>query len=633
MDFSSIKIRNFKSIRDEITIDLKENFNFMLGLNGVGKSNIIEAINFINEKDKSIKYKNYSHHDDIDDSNDISISYYLNNFTNSDINELNNIIKEPFIQRGFLGMEILPRIGEIFKEYIDEITFKIVKFLDCGIFFVNFSLSKKNEKVISLKTLNSEKILPLRGIFKNFHARILKEINNYFDLIFENLKKRESELHYPNPEERELHEETKVTILSKLDELIGEKSLYLTDFEILLDISKIFKIKKWKYDNKYILDNVIQLDSFSMDPLSVSIPLFNILVNCDIDPKSIYEKSKSSTERPKISSNLNKLVNQMFESNWPDFKKSNLELQFYLNEGKMDINIKNKDCDNFKPLSGESDGYKQYISMLCTFGIEKMENTLLTIDEPETHLHPSSILSIREVLKKLSKEGVFIIGATHSIHMVDLKNLQSYFEVYKNDEYITKINRITELNDGHDFPKIIIQCFGTDIFSNHMFKKYSIVVEGESDLKIIEKILNDKNIDHILLNGYGAGNFPRILKALEDTLGKEYYEKNCFSILDGDDAGNKTKQKLISSNIINENKIIMISDIFNQDNELKTIEVFLDEESQKEFLKIKKNSKIEMQEFKLREYQIFERNMLTEGGSKNIEKFINYLKDKGIDNS
>ena len=45
MIIEKVKIKNFKCIEGEFTLDLKDNINIIVGNNEAGKSTIIEAIN------------------------------------------------------------------------------------------------------------------------------------------------------------------------------------------------------------------------------------------------------------------------------------------------------------------------------------------------------------------------------------------------------------------------------------------------------------------------------------------------------------------------------------------------------------------------------------------------------------
>lgn len=65
--------------------------------------------------------------------------------------------------------------------------------------------------------------------------------------------------------------------------------------------------------------------------------------------------------------------------------------------------------------------------------------TMLFIDEPEAHLHPSWQVVVAEALFNLAKGGVKIVIATHSLDI--LKWLEVHIQKYPDDEQIVALNR------------------------------------------------------------------------------------------------------------------------------------------------------------------------------------------------
>lgn len=58
MYIKQIELENFKSFNKKTTIDFHKGFNTIIGKNGVGKTNILDSINFVyNKKDLRIKNK------------------------------------------------------------------------------------------------------------------------------------------------------------------------------------------------------------------------------------------------------------------------------------------------------------------------------------------------------------------------------------------------------------------------------------------------------------------------------------------------------------------------------------------------------------------------------------------------
>jgi recombinational DNA repair ATPase RecF len=107
MKITKIEIENYKSIKEKIAINFNANFFGLLGFNGAGKSNILNAINIINTNDKEIKYSDICNRDNLDSNNKsaIRIAYFMTNL--SDI-ELNVEIFEQLLKKKFTENVSMP---------------------------------------------------------------------------------------------------------------------------------------------------------------------------------------------------------------------------------------------------------------------------------------------------------------------------------------------------------------------------------------------------------------------------------------------------------------------------------------------------------------------------------------------
>jgi predicted ATP-dependent endonuclease of OLD family len=75
--------------------------------------------------------------------------------------------------------------------------------------------------------------------------------------------------------------------------------------------------------------------------------------------------------------------------------------------------------DTYKfEVDKRSDGFKQFVSIILNLSIENetgvLNNKVILLDEPETHLHPSGQKYLRNELLKISENNL-VIYATHSI--------------------------------------------------------------------------------------------------------------------------------------------------------------------------------------------------------------------------
>lgn len=99
--------------------------------------------------------------------------------------------------------------------------------------------------------------------------------------------------------------------------------------------------------------------------------------------------------------------------------------------GSVDIYI---DDGQKTPLENKGDGVISVVSMALLAGLSETSpssfNTILAIEEPESHLHPTAIRGIGDVLSKISNDNQIII-TTHSPILVNTKKISSNIIVEK----------------------------------------------------------------------------------------------------------------------------------------------------------------------------------------------------------
>ena len=77
--------------------------------------------------------------------------------------------------------------------------------------------------------------------------------------------------------------------------------------------------------------------------------------------------------------------------------------------------------------------------------------TFLFIDEPEAHLHPAWQVTMAKILFELSRQGVKVVIATHSVDI--LQWLEVHIKKYPNDEKLVALNKfpVNDSNVDEDF--------------------------------------------------------------------------------------------------------------------------------------------------------------------------------------
>ncbi len=96
-----------------------------------------------------------------------------------------------------------------------------------------------------------------------------------------------------------------------------------------------------------------------------------------------------------------------------------------------------------------SDGFKLFVSFLLTISAQdtnkELSNTILLLDEPETHLHPLAQERLLSELIKITKNdrNNFAFFATHSNYMIDKNDLSGNYRIIKSHD-ITKIEQLAK---------------------------------------------------------------------------------------------------------------------------------------------------------------------------------------------
>ncbi|MFZ3071753.1 MAG: AAA family ATPase, partial [Thermodesulfobacteriota bacterium] len=128
---------------------------------------------------------------------------------------------------------------------------------------------------------------------------------------------------------------------------------------------------------------------------------------------------------------------------WPNhpvkikFQINNFMLSFLVEDEK--VKYKSKTTEQ------RSDGFRQFISFLLTISAEsatnQLSNSLLLLDEPETHLHPQAQEYLKDELIKITRndKNNIVFFATHSNYMIDKDHIERCFRVSK------QVNRKTKL--------------------------------------------------------------------------------------------------------------------------------------------------------------------------------------------
>jgi predicted ATP-dependent endonuclease of OLD family len=270
-------------------------------------------------------------------------------------------------------------------------------------------------------------------------------------------------------------------------------SLLLDKFpELLLFFkSKLHKTIFWTADEKHLITSSINLATFASDPSSISVPLKNCFKLAGIE--NIPERIallEESTERESLREELGIKVSQHIKRVWP---KHPIKITFDISNGNIHFHVKDENViGKSKTADQRSDGFKQFISFLLTLSAEninsELKNTIILLDEPETHLHPRAQEDLLKELIAITKgNNNIVFFATHSNYMIDKTYLSRNFKVTKPID-ITLVEQFDDkLSSYASVNYDVFEIVSTD-YHNELYAKGQELSEIENGTKYDEKI-------------------------------------------------------------------------------------------------------------------------------------------------
>jgi predicted ATP-dependent endonuclease of OLD family len=437
MKLQKITINNYKSIDQlELVFDKYETnrglFGF-LGINEAGKSNLLKAISLKNNL-SDFNYKD-SRRKEVEEDVEIIYEFHLNSNLIFDLLTKNKTIDVPeeFLKEIKIINVIISSVIENGKSPINKVYFKLENEIIKGWETDQVNLVKRSNK----KTLDGE--LDLESEL------------NLNDFLRDRLSKE---------------------IISESPEIIF-----------------------WKSEDKYLMNSVISLAQFKENPQTVSIPLKNcfIIAGYKNIKETIDKSNLDAAFKGDLYEQISLKVTNFINDKWPEHK---VELKFEESGGQLNFFVKNIDGKR-QDVTSRSDGFRQFISFLLTSSAEvsngEMKDSIIIIDEPEIHLHPTSQEDLLKELIKISKNNI-IMFATHSSYLIDKNNFSNYYKIYKFDDK-TEIEQFN--NNSTTFSEInyIVFNIPTTDYHNELYgwceanDKLSFLNNSEKDYIKLKKDL------------------------------------------------------------------------------------------------------------------------------------------------
>jgi len=159
-----------------------------------------------------------------------------------------------------------------------------------------------------------------------------------------------------------------------------------------------------------------------------------------------------------------------------------------------------------------------------------IEESIIIIDEPETHLHPYlQVLLIKRLRQLVKKQGQLII-ATHSIHIISILDPEDVFLVDNNQLYTPSSKNISKIVNsliglGDDYEKFKDFCFeefdwGFRNFIAQCFSEPNVILSAKKDDPQVELFKNAiKSSSEIVVLDFGAGG-GRLGREIQDEITK-----------------------------------------------------------------------------------------------------------------
>lgn len=236
--------------------------------------------------------------------------------------------------------------------------------------------------------------------------------------------------------------ETKLNILDISDD--SENKVAIQDLIKQTILDNAHKAIFWMAEDRYLISQPINLAQFASNPSTVSIPLKNCFTLAGILDIAIKINSLAgdSTEVEQLEKELGEKVTEHINNIWP---KHPIIITFKIGEGLINFHVKDLDAvGKAKTADQRSDGFKQFVSFLLTVSAQskndELSNSILLLDEPETHLHPQAQEDLLKELIKITdnKRNNIVFFATHSNYMIDKEDLSRNYKIKKEGDKTSK---------------------------------------------------------------------------------------------------------------------------------------------------------------------------------------------------
>lgn len=375
-------------------------------------------------------------------------------------------------------------------------------------------------------------------------------------------------------------EEVKNFLISKLPRFIYFENIGVLDSRInlqtLVDDIKTGDLTEQELTAKTLLD-LANLDAIELLKLSSE--------EKKSQPRIIQDKDTLSQLCNQASLSLSREMDDIWNQNEHD-------VQIEVNGNFLRLWVTNRQDRLRLQLEERSRGYQWYFSFYVVFNVEsegRHKDSILLLDEPALFLHALGQEDfLTKALPQLSQKNQ-IIYTTHSPFLLDLTKPFSIHTVTLDKESSRRESHISKEHWATDrdalFP--LQSAVGYHLAQSMFIGKNSMIVEGLTDFWLLSsasavfeangKAGFNKNF---VFSPAGGGTKTIILA-------KTYVsqELNVGVLLDSDNEGKITKEKLVREQILKSNKILTLGDVLEKQGVTMSLEDIFPEDYYLKFVK------------------------------------------------
>jgi predicted ATP-dependent endonuclease of OLD family len=277
------------------------------------------------------------------------------------------------------------------------------------------------------------------------------------------------------------------------DKFTADASALAAQLSAEIDEDWLPKVVFWAYSDSFVLKGEYELANLvsaqSLD--EIPRPLLNLFrIGLDVTTleglrETIREAQEDASERSRFQDRLNKRITEYLKNVWGEYDQ---EIRVALEKDRMRIQFLDPKCENaaYFEMQERSQGCRTFVSFLLTVGAEAkrgfIRDTVLLLDEPETHLHPTGVRYMLHELIRAANYGNKVVFSTHSIFMIDRDNFNRHVILKKQREQTT-IQLSTQERVGFFMQEeVLYDALNIDLDKDfNSTRRNNFVFEGDGD--------------------------------------------------------------------------------------------------------------------------------------------------------